>query len=134
MDVTAAELAAVPLFASLDEAELQEVAGWFDVRAVGEGMRIAGEGASGYFFFVLAEGTAAVTLDGEEIATLGPGDFFGEMALLGDGRRTATVTTTSATRLLVLFGTDFRKLEQQLPDAAVRIESAMRDRAARAAG
>jgi voltage-gated potassium channel len=133
MDATAADLAAVPLFASLDEAELREVAGWFDVRIVGEGMRIAGEGAAGYFFFVLAEGTASVTLDGEEIAGLGPGDFFGEMALVGDGRRTATVTTTSAARLLVLFGTDFRKLQQQLPEAAARIEAAVRDRLDRTA-
>jgi CRP/FNR family transcriptional regulator, cyclic AMP receptor protein len=133
MDATVAELAAVPLFSSLDEAELSAIAGWFDVRAVSEGVRVAGEGAPGYFFFVLGDGTASVTLDGEEIATLGPGDFFGEMSLLGAGRRTATVTTTSPARLLVLFGTDFRKLQQQLPEAAARIEAAMHERAARAA-
>jgi CRP-like cAMP-binding protein len=133
MDATAAELAAVPLFASLDDAELAEIADWFDVRTVSDGVRLAGEGAAGYFFFVLGEGTASVTVDGDEMSTLGPGDFFGEMSLLGDGRRTATVTTTSPARVLVLFGSDFRKLQQRLPSAAARIEAAMRERASRAA-
>ena len=65
-----------------------------------------------------------------EVAQLGPGDFFGEMALLGDGRRRATVTTSSPARALVLFGTEFRRLEQDHPHIAEQIETAMRDRAA----
>jgi CRP-like cAMP-binding protein len=56
-------------------------------------VRLTGEGASGYSFFVLCEGTATVTIDGNEVRALEPGDFFGELAILGDGRRTATVTT-----------------------------------------
>lgn len=60
--------------------------------------------------------------------TLGPGDFFGELAILGDGVRTATVTTTSPSRLLVLFGTEFRQLQQEHPDLASRIEAGVRAR------
>jgi voltage-gated potassium channel len=64
------------------------------------------------------------------VAQLGPGDFFGEMAILGDGRRQATVTTSSPAKVLVLFGTEFRQLEQDHPQIAEQIETAMRDRAA----
>jgi CRP-like cAMP-binding protein len=66
------------------------------------------------------------------LASLGPGDFFGEMALLGAGRRTATVTTNTATRVLVLFGDDFRRLQASHPDIAARIEAAMHARLDRA--
>jgi voltage-gated potassium channel len=127
---TPEELATIPLFAGLSEEQLRAAAGWFDVQPTSEGVRVAGEGAAGYSFFVLAEGTATVTADGSQLRTLEPGDFFGEMAILGDGRRTATVTTTSPARLLVLFGTEFRELQKQLPDVAARIEAAMARRAA----
>jgi len=107
MDATAAELAAAPLFASLDEAEMAEIAVWFDVRTVSEGVRLAGEGASGYFFFVLADGTASVTLDGEELATLGPGDFFGELSVLDGRPRPAQVVTEGPATCLALASWDF---------------------------
>ena len=118
------ELAAVPLFASLDSAELERVAAWMDVRRAGEGERLVIEGASGDSFFVVQEGTAAVTQGGEEIATIGPGDFFGELALSRNGRRTATVTATSPVTVAAMFGNQFRLLERELPDAAERIRCA----------
>ena len=65
------------------------------------------------------------------IALLGPGDFFGEVSILGDGRRTATVTSTSPARLLVLFGTEFRQLGTVDPEIVTRIEETMNMRAAR---
>jgi CRP-like cAMP-binding protein len=71
------------------------------VQNANEDVRLVGEGAPGYTFFVLVEGTAAVTSEGQTLAVLTPGDFFGEVAILGDGRRTATVTSTSPARLLV---------------------------------
>jgi CRP/FNR family transcriptional regulator, cyclic AMP receptor protein len=127
---TAADLAAVPLFASLGEAELAELAGRFEQKTIGPGARLVGEDASGYSFFVLLEGTAAVTVDGYELRSLGPGDYFGEVALLDGGRRTATVTTTSPATVLVLFGTEFRRLQQTQPEIAARIEATMRERTA----
>jgi|SRR5690349_17146698 CRP-like cAMP-binding protein len=130
MDATPAELSAVPLFASLSEPELREIASWFDAKDVGGGARIIGEGASGYTFFVLVEGSAVVTANGKEVGALGPGDFFGEIAILGDGRRSATVTTTAPSRVLVMFGTEFRRLQQTQPDIASRIETTMGERVA----
>jgi CRP/FNR family transcriptional regulator, cyclic AMP receptor protein len=85
------------------------------------------EGASGYSFFVLRSGAATVTVDGDELRALGAGDFFGELALLGDGRRTATVTTTSPAQVLVLFGTEFRRLQQEHPEVAAQIERNLRE-------
>lgn len=123
------QLATVPLFAKLTHGELECVSEWMEIRHADVGDRLVSEGASGYSFFVLLDGSAAVTSDGAEIATLLPGDFFGEIAILGDGRRSATVTTTSPSRVLTLFGTDFRQLQQAHPEVAQRIEAAMRERA-----
>jgi CRP-like cAMP-binding protein len=128
MRPTAEQLAAVPLFASLDEADRARLADWFEVRSVSAGTELAGEGASGYSFFVLQDGEATVTADGEQIRSLSSGDFFGEMALLGGGRRLATVTATSDGTVLVLCGTEFRRLQQELPEVAAELERVMRDR------
>jgi CRP-like cAMP-binding protein len=125
-----ADLAAIPLFAALSESELAELAGWFEAKDVSPGVRLVGEGATGYSFFVVSSGEAAVTAGGEQIASLGAGDFFGEMALLGPGRRKATVTTASPARVLVLFGTDFRRLQASHPDITDKIEAAMGKRLA----
>ena len=130
LSASAEELSAIPLFSSLSDADLMELTKWFDVRTAREGVRLTGEGAAGYSFFILTQGGAVVTSEGEDLATLGPGDFFGEIAILGNGRRTATVTTTSPARLLVMFGTEFRELQQAQPGIAARIEDAMRQRVA----
>ncbi|HEU5216795.1 MAG TPA: cyclic nucleotide-binding domain-containing protein, partial [Gaiellaceae bacterium] len=78
------------------------------------------------------DGSATVSVDGTEVRTLEAGDFFGELAILGDGRRTATVTTAAPCRVLVLFGTEFRRLEQEYPELAAQIESGLRATAAAA--
>ncbi|HEY2940311.1 MAG TPA: cyclic nucleotide-binding domain-containing protein [Gaiellaceae bacterium] len=121
-------LVTIPLFASLSDADRDTVAVLFEQRTCSPGERLVGEGAHGYSFFVLQEGEAVVTADGEELGTLGPGDFFGEIALIGNGRRTATVTATSEAKVLVMFGTDFRLLQQRQPKTAALIEAAMRAR------
>ena len=130
MAVAPAELASIPLFASLSEAEREQVAGWFEPRTAPERCTLAGEAASGYCFFVLAEGQAAVSSNGSQLATLGPGDFFGEIAILGDGRRSATITTTTPVRLLVMFGSEFRRLQDDHPAVARQLEQAMAARQA----
>jgi CRP-like cAMP-binding protein len=124
------DLAGVPLFSSLAEPQLRELEKWFHVQHASEGMRLVGEGAPGYTFFVIADGSAVVTSDGTHLATIGPGDVFGEIAILGAGRRTATVTSTSAVRLLVMFGTEFRRLEAAHPDIAAHIVETMEARLA----
>jgi CRP/FNR family transcriptional regulator, cyclic AMP receptor protein len=123
---TADDLAAIPLFDMLEPDERAAIAPWFELQDVSTDVNLTGEGASGYSFFVLRYGTATVTINGIEVRTLGPGDFFGELAILGDGRRTATVTTASPAQVLVLFGTEFRRLQQEYPETAERIESALR--------
>jgi len=121
------DLAGIPLFDTLEPDERAAIARWFELEDVSPGMKLTGEGASGYSFYVLRDGAATVTIDGIEVRTLGPGDFFGELALLGDGRRTATVTTAAPSRVLVLFGTEFRQLQQEYPEIASRIESGLRE-------
>ena len=122
------QLAAVPLFAGLDPDELARIADWFEVRSAGVGSELTGEGAAGYSFFILQDGEAVVTAEGQEVRSLSAGDFFGELALLGDGRRQGTVTAITDSTVLVLYGTEFRRLQQELPHVAEQIEQAARDR------
>jgi CRP-like cAMP-binding protein len=130
---TADDLAGIPLFDALEPEERTMIAPWFELQDVSSGVKLTGEGASGYSFYVLRDGAATVTINGIEVRTLRPGDFFGELAILGDGRRTATVTTASPSQVLVLFGTEFRRLQQEYPETAERIESALREIATQAA-
>jgi CRP-like cAMP-binding protein len=124
---TADDLAGIPLFDALDDDDREAIAPWFELEDVSPGVKLIGEGASGYSFFVLRSGSATVTIGGTEVRTLGAGDFFGELAILGDGQRTATVTTGSPSQVLVLFGTEFRQLQQELPEIAATIESNLRE-------
>lgn len=126
--VTPDDLVGIALFEGLGPDERATIAPWFELLEVSPGVRLTGEGASGYSFFVIGDGTASVTVEGTEVNVLGPGDFFGELAILGDGHRTATVTTTTPTRLFVLFGTEFRRLQQEHPELARRIETGVRAR------
>ncbi len=128
MSVTADDLASVPLFSSLSDDDRETLSGWFEEKSHGEGTRLVGEGASGYSFFVLADGNVSVTADGREVATLGPGDYFGEMAIIGEGRRLATVTAATPVRVYVMFGTEFRRLQATQPELAAQIEGLMRRR------
>jgi CRP-like cAMP-binding protein len=124
---TAEDLTGIPLLDGLGPDERAAIAPWFEIEDVSPGVKLTGEGAPGYSFNVLRDGAATVTINGIEVRTLEPGDFFGELAILGDGRRTATVTTTEPSQVLVLFGTDFRQLQQEQPEIAARIESALRE-------
>jgi CRP-like cAMP-binding protein len=125
-----ANLRTLPLFASLSPAEVERVASWMELSEVSPGAQLVTEGAPGYVFFVIEEGTADVVQNGERLAELGPGDFFGEVAILDGGRRTATVTATSTARVVAMFGTEFRQLEAELPEVAERIRATMAARTA----
>ena len=128
MRPTAADLERISLFASLSESEREELAESFEVKSTPAGTQLIGEGTGGYSFFALADGQARVSVEDNEVATLDPGDCFGEMALLGDGRRTASVTTTTPATVYVLFGTEFHRLEQSHPAVVGRIKALMRER------
>jgi len=84
-------LARVPLFAGLEKRDLERIADSFKERKYKAGDPIASEGQGGAGFFVISEGNAKVTVHGDERGALGPGDYFGEIALLDEGARTATV-------------------------------------------
>jgi CRP-like cAMP-binding protein len=123
------QLASVPLFASLSPEQLEAVASLAQILSEPAGTPLAGEGAPGFSLFILLEGNADVTTDAAELRTLGPGDFFGEIALLGsEGRHTATVTATSPVTLAVMFGSDFVVFERDFPDAARQMKQAMDER------
>ena len=129
MRPTAADLERIPLFASLSESELEELTEWFEVKSTAAEAQLIDEGTGGYSFFALADGQARVTANDNDIATLNPGDCFGEMALLGNsGRRTASVTTTTPTTVYVMFGDEFRRLEQSHPEVVAQIKALMRER------
>jgi len=89
---SAETIAKIPLFADLEPRELKRIADSFKQREYTAGETIASEGKSGAGFFVIGEGTAKVTVQGAERGSLGPGSYFGEIALIDEGARTATVT------------------------------------------
>jgi CRP-like cAMP-binding protein len=124
------DLKSVPLFASLRDDELRQVAQQAEDVDVSEGKQLITEGRFAYEFFAIKDGTADVSIDGNVVRTLGPGDFFGEMALLVTDRRTASVVTTSPMRLVVLTGSQFHALERQLPSVAAQIRTAIEERRA----
>src|ERR671927_1588089 len=85
----------VPLFKGLPEKQLKSLSSEFTERRFSEGQELTAEGSGGAGFFVIESGSAKVTVDGAERGTLGAGDYFGEIALIDGGTRTATVTATS---------------------------------------
>ena len=129
----AARLKSIPLFASLDKGELEQVARWTDEVDVPGGAKLTKQDGFAHEFAIIEEGTAEVLKNGEKIADLGPGDFFGEIGLIDESaRRTATVVATSPMRLVVMFGRDFRQMEREIPSLAEKIHSVMEERLARA--
>jgi CRP-like cAMP-binding protein len=126
--IAAQDLAGIPLFASLSDAEREALASDFSEKTAEAGSHLIGEGAPGYSFFVLTEGTAVVTARGETLAELGPGDYFGEIAILEGGRRTASVTTTSRVKLLVMSADAFRRLQDTHPQIAAEVGVTVRRR------
>jgi voltage-gated potassium channel len=131
VSIAVERLSPLPLFAGLSTDELGRVARSFEEKQVSAGTRLTLEGASGYSFFVIEDGHVDVERGGEALETLGAGDFFGEAAILTGERRNATVTASSDVTVLVLFGTEFRVLESELPAAAEKIRIKMMERAAR---
>ena len=111
-------LTAVPFFAGMPEETVDALARVASSVEVGSGEAIATEGDFGHALFAIESGTAEVSHDGTVLRELGPGDVFGEIAVLKGGRRTATVRATSELRLIALLNRDVWRLEHEAPDAA----------------
>jgi len=101
-DEILAPIIAAPLFEGIAQTEAAEILETFDEQSFNRGHRITLEGLLGSDFYVIADGSARVTVDGWKVAALGPGDFFGELAVLGDAPRVATVAAETPLRCLVL--------------------------------
>jgi CRP/FNR family cyclic AMP-dependent transcriptional regulator len=123
-----ARLKAIPLFAGLTEREREQVARWADELDVPEGKHLVDEGRFAHEFFVIEEGTAEVRHGDEKLTELGPGDFFGEIALVEHQRRTASVIATSPMRTIVMFGRAFSQMESEIPSVAAQIRQAIEER------
>jgi len=114
-------LSQVPLFRACTDKELKRIAAIAETVQIGEGEVLTKEGAPGREFYVIAEGKASVTLRGDELAELGSGDFFGEMALLDESPRAATVTAITPMQAYVVASQDFTTLIEDVPIVARQI-------------
>ena len=117
-----------PLFANLSKRDLAEVAHLADEIDLREGKEMTRQGAPAREFFVLLEGEAEVTQDGNVINTLRTGDFFGEIALVEDTPRTATVTATTPVRVLVITDRAFKQLLEKQPEIQRKVLVALAER------
>src|SRR5918997_2029246 len=121
-------LKAAPLFAGLGRKAWRALAPRADEVELEEGRKIVREGEWPYEFFAIEEGTAEVRRGEQLLAELGPGDFFGEMGLIGQVTRNASVVATSPVTVLVLTGSAFRHIERELPDVSKQIREAIEER------
>jgi CRP-like cAMP-binding protein len=128
MDTKLELLTQVPLFAGCSKQELREIAQVADEVEVPADYSLTTEGASGHEFVVIVDGAADVEQDGRIVNMVGSGDFVGEIALVTDSPRTATVRTTRPTRALVITRRDFRALLQRVPSIEEKVQDALAGR------
>ena len=117
-----------PLFGSCSRRELIQVARASDEVDFVAGRALIKEGSVGREFFVLIDGTVKVTKNGKKVAELKGGDWLGEIALLTDKPRTATVTATSAVDVLVITDRRFRNVVETMPSIAIKVLGRVSDR------
>jgi len=121
-------LKAIPLFAGLNRKERRALAPRADEVELEQGRVIVREGEWAYEFFAIEEGTAEVRRGEQLLAELGPGDFFGEMGLVGDTRRNANVIASSPLKVVVMTAQAFRQTSRELPEVAAKIRAAIEER------
>ena len=114
-------LQGIPLFAGLDRHHLERLGMLTEEVDVPAGKVLIRQGEHGDDMMVIVSGEASVDRDGARINQLGPGEFFGEIALVAGGPRTATVTAQTPTRLLVLNRRDFHALMDEFPAVATKV-------------
>ena len=118
----------VPLFEHFEKGDLERLARSFKERTFDAGSTVAGEGKTGAGFFVIESGEATVSVRGDERRSLGPGDYFGEIALIDDGARSATVTAVSDLRCYGLTSWEFRPLVESNASIAWKLLETMAQR------
>ena len=124
----ASRLKSLPLFADVPDEELAQIAGFAQEVTVDQGRELVREGDFSYEFMAIEEGQAEVTRNGEHVAELGPGDFFGEMGLLEKTLRNATVSAKTPMKLVTLTGWDLKRMERHIPEATERVRAALEER------
>ncbi|MET0511636.1 MAG: cyclic nucleotide-binding domain-containing protein [Thermoleophilaceae bacterium] len=124
----ASRLKSIPLFEDVPEEELGQIATFAQEVTVDEGRELVREGDFSYEFMAIEEGEAEVSRDGEHVADLGPGDFFGEMGLLEKTLRNATVTAKTSMKLVTLTGWDLKRMERHIPEAIERVRTTLEER------
>ena len=122
-------LADLPLFEGLDDEALRTVAKVAQEVSVSEGAELVREGDYSYELSIIDEGQAEVVHDGQVVATLGPGDVFGESGVLSKGMRNADVRAATPMRLITLTGWDLRRLRGRIPQLEERVSALAADRA-----
>ena len=118
-------LAEVPLFSTLAKRDLTELAKATTEVGVPAGHTLVQQGTSGHEFFVILDGEADVRRNERKVATLGPGQYFGELSLLDRGERSATVTAKTHMKLLVLDQQDFHRVVESIPGIGYKLLTAM---------
>lgn len=123
-----AHVKSTPLFSSATRSQRKRIAGLVDETEVPAGTRLTVQGSYAREFFVIVDGYAEVTKDEELVATLGPGEFFGELGLLEGPARHATVLAATPMRLLAVARRDFRSLLREVPSVATHIDDVVGSR------
>jgi CRP/FNR family cyclic AMP-dependent transcriptional regulator len=118
----------LPLFEGLSEEAIEDCAGRFEERELLAGTGLAREGEFAYKFFVVLDGHVEVQRDFQHVATLGPGDFFGEMGVMAGGRRNARVVATTRCRVGWMTGWVFESMLRDYPEVARRILAVVDER------
>lgn len=121
-------LRSVPMFAGLRDRELERISSLADIVDLPVDRVLMTQGESGHEMFVLVSGSGRVERDGATIDSAGPGDVLGEIALLDGGPRTATVTLTEASRLLILARREFHDLMDEFPEIRLQVLEAVAQR------
>jgi CRP-like cAMP-binding protein len=132
MAITSEQLKRIPIFADLDNRELKAVGSALRERTFDAGKSVTEEGGSGVGFFVIEDGTATVTVGGNEVRKLGPGDYFGEIALLTDTPRSATIVADTDLKCHGLTRWDFIPIVEKHSSIAVKLLQVVAQRLAEA--
>lgn len=121
-------LADVPLFSACSQRELREIAKLGTPVEIQEGRVLTTQGTVGREFFLVLEGKAECVVNGRRVAVFGHGDYFGELALIEGGTRTATITATTPMELLVLSAGEFSSLLRSAPSIAMKLLASLAGR------